>query len=163
MSFRIAMTAAVVLIAAQAPAQQASPLAAAVAAPTRTPANVARDQFRHPAETLAFFGVGPGSKVVELWPGGGWYTEILAPYLASGGTLQVVPPSGSYDQRIRAKIAGNPVYANVQVATFTGGQPISIASGSADVVLTFRNVHNWLDPQNPIADQVFAEAFRVLK
>jgi len=163
MSFKIALSAALLLAATQAPAEQASPLDAAVAAPNRTPANVARDQYRHPAETLAFFGVEPGSTVVELWPGGGWYTEILAPYLASAGTLWVVPPAGSNDQRIRAKIAGNAVYAKVQVATFTGGQPLSIASGSADVVLTFRNVHSWLDADNPIAGQVFAEAFRVLK
>src|SRR5512139_3738800 len=144
-------------------AEQPSPMSAAVAAPTRTPANVARDKYRHPKETLSFFGVEPGHTVVELWPGGGWYTEVLAPYLASGGTLYVVPPAGNYDQRIRTKLAGNPVYGAVKVATFTAGQPTSIASGSADVVLTFRNVHSWLDADAPIADQVFAEAFRVLK
>ena len=60
-------------------------LAAAVAAPTRTPTNVARDRYRHPIETLSFFGVRPNHTVVEIWPGGGWYTEILAPYLAQGG------------------------------------------------------------------------------
>ena len=141
----------------------ASPLDAALAAPTRTPANVARDKYRNPKETLTFFGVDPGDKVVELWPGGGWYTEVLAPYLASGGALTVVPPAGNYDQRIRAKIAGSPAYGAVQVATFTTGQPTAIPAGSADVVLTFRNVHSWLDEESPIADQVFAEAFRILK
>src|SRR5687767_6125376 len=59
---------------------------AAIAAPTRTPANVLRDRYRHPAETLAFFGVDPTDTVVEIWPGGGWYTEILAPYLSARGT-----------------------------------------------------------------------------
>ena len=142
---------------------QSSPLAAALAAPTRTPANVARDKYRNPAATLAFFGVKPGDTVVELWPGGGWYTEVLAPYLANGGALHVVPPAGRYEERIRTKIASNPVYGAVQVATFNAGQPTSIAAGSADVVLTFRNVHSWLDENSPIADQVFAEAFRVLK
>ena len=142
---------------------QASPLEAALAAPTRTPANVARDQHRHPKETLAFFGVKPGDTVVELWPGGGWYTEVLAPYLAGSGTLAVVPPAGRNDERIRTKIASNPVYGKVQVAPFNAGQPTALASGSADVVLTFRNVHSWLDGDAPIADQVFAEAFRVLK
>ncbi|HYC95497.1 MAG TPA: methyltransferase domain-containing protein, partial [Sphingomicrobium sp.] len=97
------------------------------------------------------------------WPGGGWYTEILAPYLASGGSLAVVPPTGNYEQRIRTKLASNPVYGKAQVATFTAGQPTSIGPASADVVLTFRNVHSWLDEKAPIADQVFAEAFRVLK
>jgi predicted methyltransferase len=144
-------------------ADPASPLTAALAAPTRTPANVARDKYRHPKETLTFFGVRPGDNVVELWPGGGWYTEVLAPYLAPGGALQVIPPAGNYDQRIRTKIASNPIYSSVQVATFNSGQPTSIAAGSADVVLTFRNVHSWLDGDSPIADQVFAEAFRVLK
>ena len=163
MSFRIALSAALALVAGQAAAQSASPLDAAVAAPTRTAANVARDPYRHPAETLSFFGVRPGDTVVELWPGGGWYTEILAPYLGGGGTLYVVPPAGTYDQRIRTKLAGDPAYAKVQVATFTKGQPTPIAAGSADVVLTFRNVHSWLDADDPIADQVFAEAFRVLK
>jgi len=141
----------------------ASPLDAALAAPTRTPANVARDKYRNPKETLTFFGVKPGDNVVELWPGGGWYTEVLAPYLAGNGSLSVIPPAGNYDQRIRAKIASNPAYNAVQVATFSSGQPTSLATGSADVVLTFRNVHSWLDEKAPIADQVFAEAFRVLK
>ena len=166
MSVRIALTAAILGLATAQPTtaqQPASPLDAALAAPTRTPANVARDRYRHPKETLTFFGVQPGHTVVELWPGGGWYTEVLAPYLASGGALYVIPPAGSYDQRIRAKIASNPVYGAVQVATFNAGQPTAIAASSADVVLTFRNVHSWLDEERPIADQVFAEAFRVLK
>ena len=59
-------------------------LRAATAAPTRTAANVARDAHRHPVETLSFFGVKPSDTVVEIWPGGGWYTEILAPYVAAG-------------------------------------------------------------------------------
>ena len=152
--------------AAQPPApapQPPTPLGAAIAAPTRTPANVARDQYRHPRETLTFFGVQPGHKVVELWPGGGWYTEVLAPYLAAAGSLHVVPPAGKYEERIRAKVTGNPVYQKVQVATFNAGQPTSIASGSADIVLTFRNVHSWLDSEPAMADEVFAEAYRVLK
>jgi predicted methyltransferase len=142
---------------------QASALGTALAAPTRTPANVLRDKYRHPAETLTFFGVEPGQTVVELWPGGGWYTEVLAPYLASTGTLHVIPPTGTYDQRIRAKVASDPIYAKVKVATFKDGEPTVIAPASADVVLTFRNVHSWLDSDAPIASQVFAEAFRILK
>lgn len=148
------------------PAAQAAvdpALAKAVAAPTRTQANVERDRYRHPAETLAFFGVEPDDVVVELWPGGGWYTEILAPYLAADGTLHVVPPAGRYDERIRTKLSGDATYRDVQVATFQSGQPTAIPSGSADVVLTFRNVHSWLGEEPAIADEVFAEAFRVLK
>lgn len=147
----------------QPPQPQHAPLDAAVGASSRSAANIARDRYRHPRETLAFFGVKPSDTVVELWPGGGWYTEILAPYLASDGALYVVPPAGRYDERIRSKIAGSPVYGKVKVATFNAGEPMAIASGVADVVLTFRNVHSWMDEQSPIADQLFAEAFRVLK
>ena len=138
-------------------------LSAALAAPTRAPANIARDKYRNPGPTLAFFGVQPNHNVVELWPGGGWYTEILAPYLNTGGSLAVVPPAGRYDERIRAKLAGDAAYAKVTVATFTAGQPTAIPAGTADAVLTFRNVHSWLDGDEPIAGQVFAEAFRMLK
>ena len=167
--FSLIAGAAATGLAAQAPVTSkkaeapAAELAAAIAAPNRTASNILRDKYRHPAETLAFFGARPGDTIVELWPGGGWYTEILAPYLASGGTLHVVPPAGSYDERIRAKVASAPVYSKVRVATFTAGQPTAIAAGSADLVLTFRNVHSWLDEDAPIADQVFAEAFRILK
>lgn len=147
-------------------ADSSSALAAALAAPTRTPANVARDRYRHPAETLAFFGVDPGDSVVELWPGGGWYTEVLAPYLAASGKLYVVPSVGRSAETIAKKIASAPVYSQVTVAPLDPGkQPSPVPAGSADVVLTFRNVHNWLGSENntPIADAVFAEAFRVLK
>lgn len=140
-----------------------APLAAALAAPTRSPANIGRDKYRNPGQTLAFFGVRSDHDVVELWPGGGWYTEILAPYLNASGRLSVVPPAGQYDERIRAKLAGDPAYGKVTVATFKAGQPTAIAAGSTDVVLTFRNVHSWLGGDEPIAEQVFAEAFRILK
>ena len=65
---------------------------AAVKASTRSPANVARDRYRHPVETLRFFGVKPTDTVVEIWPSGGWYTEILGPYLAAHGTLYAAGP-----------------------------------------------------------------------
>ena len=64
---------------------EASPLDAAIAGEHRTDAEKARDAWRHPKETLEFFGVEADDKVVELWPGGGWYTNVIAPYLASGG------------------------------------------------------------------------------
>ncbi|SMF77308.1 class I SAM-dependent methyltransferase [Allosphingosinicella indica] len=139
-------------------------LQAAIDAPTRTAANKARDNWRHPMETLAFFGVKPNDTVVELWPGGGWYTEILAPYLAQRGSLYVVPPTGRYEEGIRKKIATDAkAYAKVQVATITPGTDTSIPAGSADVVLTFRNIHNWAMGDAPIADAVMKEAYRVLK
>lgn len=120
-------------------------IAAAVAAPTRTAANVERDKYRHPAETLAFFDMKPTDKVVEIWPGGGWYTEILAPYLAAKGQLTVVSPPGRPSEGIARKLAADPAtYGKVASANFPsvlGGTPV--APGTADVVVTFRNVHNW--------------------
>ncbi len=120
-------------------------IAAAVAAPSRTPANVARDTFRHPAETLSFFGVKPTHTVVEIWPAGGWYTEILAPYLKGRGTLWGVdfwPDSLKGLQALQAKDPA--LYGGIKLAAFpaSAGQPV-VPANSADVVLTFRNVHNW--------------------
>lgn len=137
-------------------------LQAAAADPRRSASNVARDRYRHPVETLTFFGVEPGDTVVELWPGGGWYTEILSPYLVNG-TLYVVPPAGRYTDTINTKIASDPGYSAIRVAPFTAGQATAVPPGSADVVLTFRNVHNWMMGDTPIAEAVFAEAYRVLK
>ncbi len=118
---------------------------ASVAAPTRSAANVARDSYRHPAETLAFFGVKPGDTVVEVWPGGGWYTEILAPLTrAKGGYFAAAPwPEGlKAVQALQAK--DHATYGHIEIAAFPAaqGQP-RVPDGSADVVLTFRNVHNW--------------------
>ena len=138
-------------------------LRTALAAPTRTPNNVARDKYRHPAETLTFFGVDPGDTVVELWPGGGWYTEVLAPYLSAGGKLYAVPPTGNYTDTITKKVGSDPVYSKVTISPFEAGKPTEVPAGSADVVLTFRNVHNWVMGDPPVADAVFAEAFRMLK
>lgn len=167
----LAMLLAVAPIAV-APAQAPSPaLRAAAAAPTRTADNRVRDPARHPAETLAFFGVKPGDTVVELWPFGGWYTEILAPYLnAGGGRLIAASPTGRYAEATAKKIASNPtVYGKVTQATFPamlGGQ--QVAPGSADVVLTFRNIHNWrmgyLAPdKKDYAEAAFREIYAMLK
>jgi len=127
-------------------AAQSAALAAAVASPTRTPANVARDRYRHPYETLAFFGVRPSDTVVEIWPGGGWYTEVLAPYLAAGGgTLIAAAPDWGRSGIDKLKAANPSLYGPIRVIDFPvfDGKAPEIAAGSADVVLTFRNVHNW--------------------
>ena len=126
-------------------ARQAA-LAAAVAAPTRTPANVLRDRYRHPYDTLAFFGVESDDTVVEIWPGGGWYTEILAPYLASGGgTLYLAAPEWGRGGVTKLKAANPGLYGPAQVVDFPvfDGKAAEVPAGTADVVLTFRNVHNW--------------------
>jgi predicted methyltransferase len=141
-------------------AQPADPLKAAVAASNRGAENVARDGFRHPYETLSFFGVKPTDTVVELAPGGGWYTEILAPYLQGQGQLYAVAGASP---RFKAKLDAMPVYSKVKVTTFDAakGQLDIAPAGTADVVLTFRNVHNWMD--NGTAQAVFDAAFKALK
>jgi len=152
-------------------AAEASALAAAVASPTRTPANVARDRYRHPYETLAFFGVEPDDTVVELWPGGGWYTEILAPYLASGGGRLIL---GTLDGQLggvaKLRDANPALYGNVATATFPAFDSTAtrVPDGTADVVLTFRNVHNWRmgyrrDDKADYSAEAFRQIYAMLK
>ncbi|HWW56571.1 MAG TPA: methyltransferase domain-containing protein [Sphingopyxis sp.] len=141
-------------------------IAAAVAAPTRTPTNTPRDQYRHPAETLAFFGVKPGDTVVELWPGGGWYTEILAPLAkAGGGTLYAAAPWERGLNKIKEKQAADAgTYGAVKLAEFPAtGAGAKVPDGSADVVLTFRNVHNWRFGGSDKAADAFRQIFAMLK
>lgn len=141
-------------------------IAAAVAAPTRTPTNTPRDQYRHPAETLAFFGVKPGDTVVELWPGGGWYTEILAPLAkAGGGTLYAAAPWERGLNKIKEKQAADAgTYGAVKLAEFPAtGAGTKVPDGSADVVLTFRNVHNWRFGGTDKAADAFRQIFAMLK
>jgi predicted methyltransferase len=140
-------------------------LEAAVAAPHRSEANRARDKYRNPAATLAFFGVKPTDKVVEIWPGGGWYTEILAPYLAASGRLTVAAPMGRGADGIAKKLDADPaIYGKVARANFpTADGATPVAPGSADVVLTFRNVHNWRFGGADKAQAAFDQMFAMLK
>ena len=142
-----------------------SALSVALAASHRSEANRARDQYRHPAQTLAFFGVKPGDKVVELWPGGGWYTEILAPYLAPKGQFTVASPVGRASESIAKKLDANPeIYGKVVRANFPAAAgAMTVAPGSADVVLTFRNVHNWRFGGIDAAQAAFDQAYAMLK
>lgn len=137
----------------------------------RAPENVARDQYRHPRETLSFFGVERCSVVVEIWPGGGWYTEILAPLVKSCGKLYAAHFSPESEvsylrdslARYKSKLASAPaVYRKVQLTVLAPPAQTELApAGSADFVLTFRNVHNWL--KSGTAEQVFAAANTALK
>ncbi|WP_420145216.1 class I SAM-dependent methyltransferase [Sphingobium sp.] len=137
------------------------PLASAIAAPSRTPKNVARDQYRHPAETLSFFGVTPTQTVVEYAPSGGWYTEILAPLLRAKGTFYALQPTGRYLDGYKGFLAANPaVYDKVKVVPFPE-ETAQIPAGSVDTVLTFRNVHNMVMAGNEAA--TFKAFFDVLK
>ncbi len=128
-------------------------LRAAIDGEQRTPSYQARDSARHPYETLQFFGITPDMTVVELWPGGGWYSEILAPYLRDQGVLYAAhfnPQSEiAYFARSRAafaeKLAADPeTYSKVRLSVFDPPNKQEIAPpGSADAVVTFRSVHNW--------------------
>ena len=147
-----------------------SALNAAVASPARSAANRARDKYRNPAATLAFFGIKPTHNVVELWPGGGWYTEILAPYLAAKGKLTVAAPAGRPSEATAKRLDINPTaYGKVIRANFPtmlGGT--GIAPGTADTVLTFRNVHNWnmgylAADKADYGETAFREIFAMLK
>jgi predicted methyltransferase len=146
-------------------------LKASLAGAQRTDKEKLRDPYRHPAETLAFFGLRDTMNVVELWAGGGWYTSVLAPVLAEKGKLTVThfDPNGppkSYDtiesKELLTRLDASPdVFGKVgrqllQPKTFVFGP-----DGSADLVLTFRSVHNWID--DGYADKVFAASFAVLK
>ncbi|MDB4929661.1 MAG: methyltransferase [Myxococcaceae bacterium] len=143
-------------------------LDAALAGAHRPAADSARDQYRHPRETLTFFGVHPGQTVIELSPGGGWYTAILAPLLHDSGSLSCAVPAATgpraqYHARFRTFLATRPdLYGNVRVSTLEPPATIELGpDASADVVLTFRNLHGWINDH--AAEQVFAAVFRVLK
>ncbi|MET0274113.1 MAG: methyltransferase [Phenylobacterium sp.] len=146
-------------------------IATAVAGGWRLPADRARDRWRHPTESLTFWGLKPGATVVEFWPGAGWYTDILAPYLAAtGGKLYAAnleadpadPAASAVVEAFRRRIAEQPkVYGAVEITAFgpTSG-PVAPA-GSADLVLFLRNVHNWLAAG--IAEKAFRDAYAALK
>lgn len=146
---------------------------AAVAGEHRTPAYTERDPYRHPAATLDFFGVEPGQVIVEIWPGGGWYTEVLAPIVADEGTLYVAAFSDKAEgqpayrarlnKALREKIAANPeVYGNVEITHLhIPGETDIAPAGSADRVLTFRNVHNWVAAGD--AEEAFNAFYAALK
>ena len=136
--------------------------------PHRKPADVARDKYRHPAQTLTFFGLQPGMTVVEMLPGKGWYSDILAPYLADQGHyFAAVTPKDMDD--FKAYLAADPDrLGKAQAVPFNVGQANSfVPDGTADMILTFRNIHNLLgsadQPGDGNAPQAFADWFRALK
>jgi predicted methyltransferase len=148
-----------------------STLSAFVASADRAPANSARDAFRHPEATLSFFGVKPDSVVVEILPGsGGYWTEILAPYLKERGHYVAAvgdPQSASQEAQkdiaaFNTKFVAAPDrYGAIQVTSFNGDKYPIAAPGSADFVLTFRNIHNWMAAGD--APEAFAAFFKALK
>jgi len=171
-----AVVACAVALAAPAIAQAPAPdpaLRAAVAAPLRSEANRARDVHRHPVETLHFWGVKPGVTVLEIAPGAGWWTEILAPHAAKTGgryiaTGPVIEGPGATDQSRAAHAAfvkryeDQTVFGKVAVVPF-GTQVKGLGpDNSVDVAFTSRNVHNWMGQPGRV-DAVFADLYRVVK
>ena len=139
--------------------------------PHRSAENKHRDQYRHPEQTLSFFDVQDNMTVVEIWPGEGWYTEILAPYLREKGKLYAAAYSPDtkndyqkeklkvYTEKLKSQPA---LYDKVEVTVLQPPEQLKVApEGSADRVLTFRNVHNWM--KNDQAAMVFSAMFKALK
>jgi predicted methyltransferase len=147
----------------------AQTLTSILAGDQRTEENRARDRYRHPKETLLFFGVRPQMKVMEVWPQPGWYTEVIAPLLRDSGVYYaaVTPNPGSKHvtqelDAFRAKLAARPdLYQHVQVVNFPLDGSDAVPPESLDMVLTFRNIHNWMADDK--AAQAFASMYRALK
>ena len=135
----------------------------------RVPQNAARDQYRHPEQTLQFFGLRTDQTVIEITPGNGWYSELLAPLLKDKGhyAAAIVDPSVSdYAKKsadnLKQKYAADAArYGKVEVVDYQPKAPVFGKAGSADTVLTFRNVHNWVDAGNEAA--TFKAFYDVLK
>ncbi|QIZ78846.1 class I SAM-dependent methyltransferase [Ferrimonas lipolytica] len=149
----------------------ASSLSELAVAEHRSDNNINRNEFRHPVATLELFGLHPDMTVIELWPGGGWYSEILAPYLRANGKFIAASfdTSGKPDSyyvknglRYQQKLAANPeIYGKTEVIAFQPPAKLSLGvDNSADLVLTFRNLHNWATRGHLPA--VFEAAFSVL-
>ena len=141
-------------------ASTVSPMEFALNGAWRSDDNKARDGARNPAATLAFFGVDADETVVEISPGGGWYTEVIAPYLNAGGGTYIAATRGDAerDAAFLEKFGDAEVFGEVSVGVL-GAE--SIAAGSADTVLTFRNIHNWM--RGNTEGEVFANAYAALK
>lgn len=139
----------------------------------RSDKNIARNQYRHPEQTLSFFGLKADMTVVEVWPGGGWYTEILAPtlkdqgqYYAAGFSLVAKRTPNwrkNYQRKFEEKLKQYPnLYSKTHITDLSIPERPEIApAGTADLVLTFRNVHNWM--KGDYAQDVFNSMFKALK
>jgi predicted methyltransferase len=152
-------------------ATTAAKLDTILAGPHRSAANRARDVWRHPKETLLFFGLRPEMHVLEIWPDpAGWYTEVIAPLVREEGkyyaaVIAADPASQNIGNRLsayQAKLNGNPaIYDKVVVTTFNKGGGDIAAPGSLDMVVTFRNIHNWM--ARDWAPEAFEKMYKALK
>ena len=122
----------------------------------RTPQFTTRDVYRHPYETLTFFNIQPDMTVVELNPGGGWYTEILANYIHYPGTL-IAAQGSYYMDGFKKKMDSDPMFGRVEIVSLSS----NLADpNSVDAIVTFRNLHNWLGPR---MDSIFKSSMVALK
>ena len=136
----------------------------ALAGPWRDPnKEVARDPVRHPAEELQFMGLEPGMTVIEIYPGGGYFTAILGPVLKhDGGKLIVVGDAEKVSSKYKEKFLDHPeTYGRLTYTSLTKNSGPIAPAGSADLVVTFRNVHNWME--NGFVDKAFADLYMALK
>jgi len=168
-----AACATAVAFVATAPAHADAKLDQVIAGSHRDAKNAARDQYRHPKETLEFFGIEPNMTVVEVWPSAGWWTEILAPYLKDEGKYYAAWFATEWkntpdflkerEKGFDAMLAGKPqFYGKVIKTKLLPPDFVDIApKGSADMVLTFRNVHNWAKAGN--AEMMFKTFYDTLK
>jgi predicted methyltransferase len=145
-------------------------LDAVLAGDWRSPANKARDQYRHPKQTLGFFGVKPSDTLIEITPGGGWYAEVLAPLMKGSGTYvaaisrpkQAEGEAAQDKSALQKKFEADAVhFGDAKTVEFDSKAPVLGAPGSADTVVTFRNVHNWV--MSDTAPLMFKAFFDVLK
>ncbi len=144
-------------------------LDAAVNGAWRAPADRVRDRWRHPLETLRFWGLKPGEAVVEFWPGAGWYTDIIAPFLAAtGGRFYAadLDPSDAEGREMveayRRRLHENPeLYGKPQLTAFSAASGSVAPAGSVDLALFLRNIHNWMAAG--LAEKAFSDAFAALK
>ena len=163
-------TCAVVLSAMSVQANDKNPLSYWLTAPHRTPRNVARDIYRHPIETLMFFGVKDNSTVVEILPGsGGYYLELLAPYLKARGIYIAAnrdelagPRNLAGHKKLLARLKKDPViFDKVRLTKFDADGREIAPPGTANFVLTFRNLHNWIPRDR--AEGALRAFYRALK
>lgn len=138
----------------------------------RPDADKARDRWLHPMETLRFFDLQPSMTVVEFWPGRGWWSDILAPYLADGGGVYYAagfyagegadPAQAALTRQLRARLTSDEkLYGEVQFTAFGANTGAVAPPGTADLVLFMRSIHRWMAAG--IAEKAFADAFSALK
>lgn len=143
----------------------------AVEGPWRA-ADRTRDAARHPMETLRFFGLQPGMTVVDVWPGSGWFTAIIAPYLAHGGGTYYAagfqtgagddPAQAALTAAFQKRFTANPeLYGEMQFSAFGPASGELAPAGTADMVLFLRSIHAWMAAG--IAEKAFADAYAALK